>query len=214
MYHYPINELVNKYEFIEKLNVLKGTTTVGIVANEGVVLAADKRAVAGYYIAHKRVKKILKVDEKVMITTAGLVADAQALVNMVKNEIKYYKLTSNVEVVNVRTIASILSNILHAYKWYPFIVQLLVGGYDTKPRLFMLEVFGAISEEKYAATGSGSPIAIGIIEENYREDMSIEEAVELAIKAVKSAIRRDTATGEGVDIAIITSKGVVEKTVK
>ncbi len=214
MHHYFANRPTNEHKLMEISNILKGTTTVGIVVNDGVVLAADKRAVAGYYIAHKRVKKILKVDEKVMITTAGLVADAQALVNIVKNEIKYYKLANNVESVNVKTIASILSNILHAYKWYPFIVQLLVGGFDTRPRLFMLEVFGAVSEEKYAATGSGSPIAIGVIEENYREDMSIEKAVELAIRAVKSATRRDTATGEGIDIAIITSKGITEETVK
>lgn len=198
---------------IKQLLSRTGTTTVGITLKDAIILAADKRAVAGYYIAHKKVKKILKVDDRIAITTAGLVADAQALVDIVRNEIRYYKLTISPR-INVKTVASILSNVLHAYKWFPFIVQLLVGGYDTAPRLYMLELFGAISEEKYAATGSGSPIAIGIIEEYYDESMKIEDAVELAVRAVKTAMRRDTATGEGVDVAIITVKGIDEKTIK
>jgi len=201
------------YKDIIELLTKKGTTTVGIVLKDAVILAADKRAVAGYYIAHKRVKKILKIDDRIAITTAGLVADAQALVDIVKNEIKYYKLTINGE-VSIKTVASILSNILHTYKWFPFIVQLLVGGFDSAPRLYMLELFGAISEEKYAATGSGSPIAIGVIEENYDENMKIDEAVDLAIRAIKMAMRRDTATGEAVDVAIITNKGIQERTIK
>ena len=152
---------------IQKL--LKSTTTVGLVTKDAVILAADKRATAGYYIAHKRVRKILRVDDRIAITTAGLVADAQMLVSWIQNEIKYYKLTLG-RPISVKTVASILSLILHGSRYFPYIVQLLVGGYDTAPRLYMLEFFGAITEEKYTATGSGSPIAIGVIEGEYNPE--------------------------------------------
>jgi len=183
------------------------------VTKEAVILAADKRATSGYYIAHKKVRKILRVDDRIAITTAGLVADAQMLVSWVQNEIKYYKLSLG-RPVSVRAVASILSTILHSSRYFPFIVQLLVGGYDTAPHLFMLEFFGAVTEEKYTATGSGSPIAIGVIEEGYDPSMSIEEAVKLAVRAVKSAIRRDSATGEGVDVVVITKDKYEEITMK
>ena len=196
---------------IQKL--LKGTTTVGLVTKDAVILAADKRATAGYYIAHKRVRKILRVDDRIAITTAGLVADAQMLVSWIQNEIKYYKLTLG-RPISVKTVASILSLILHSSRYFPYIVQLLVGGYDTAPRLYMLEFFGAITEEKYTATGSGSPIAIGVIEGGYNPEMSIEDAVQLAVKAVKSAMSRDSASGEGVDIVVITKDKYEERSIK
>jgi len=193
--------------------LLKGTTTVGLVTKDAVILAADKRATAGYYIAHKRVRKILRVDDRIAITTAGLVADAQMLVSWIQNEIKYYKLTLG-RPISVKTVASILSLILHSSRYFPYIVQLLVGGYDTAPRLYMLEFFGAITEEKYTATGSGSPIAIGVIEGGYNPEMSIEDAVQLAVKAVKSAMSRDSASGEGVDIVVITKDKYEERSIK
>ena len=196
---------------IQKL--LKGTTTVGLVTKDAVILAADKRATAGYYIAHKRVRKILRVDDRIAITTAGLVADAQMLVSWIQNEIKYYKLTLG-RPISVKTVASILSLILHSSRYFPYIVQLLVGGYDTAPRLYMLEFFGAITEEKYTATGSGSPIAIGVIEGEYNPEMNVEDAVQLAVKAVKSAMSRDSASGEGVDVVVITKDKYEERTIK
>ncbi len=190
-----------------------GTTTVGIVVKDAVILAADKRATAGYYVAHKHVKKILFINDKIAITTAGLVADAQMLVDLIRNEMKYYQLSTGMP-VKVKVVASMLSSILHSYRFYPFIVQLLVGGYDTEPHLYMLEFFGAVAKEKYAATGSGSPIAIGVIEKNYREDMSIEDAKKLAVDAVSAAMLRDTATGEGIDVAVITKDYSKIETIK
>ena len=198
---------------IDIRKLLKGTTTVGLVTKDAVILAADKRATAGYYIAHKRVRKILRVDDRIAITTAGLVADAQMLVSRIQNEIKYYKLTLG-RPISVKTVASILSLILHSSRYSPYIVQLLVGGYDTAPRLYMLEFFGAITEEKYTATGSGSPIAIGVIEGEYNPEMSVEDAVQLAVKAVKSAMSRDSASGEGVDVVVITKDKYEERTIK
>ena len=189
-----------------------GTTTVGILVRDGVVLAADKRATAGYYVAHKHVKKIIPVDDRIVITTAGLVADAQMLVNWIRTEIMYYKLSQK-KPMKVRSVTTLLANVLFSNsRFYPYIVQLLVGGYDDAPRLFNLDWFGSMTEEKYIATGSGSPIALGVIEDGYSEDLNIEEAEKLAVRAVASALKRDTATGNGIDVAVVTREGIREKT--
>ncbi len=189
-----------------------GTTTVGILVRDGVVLAADKRATAGYYVAHKHVKKIIPVDDRIVITTAGLVADAQMLVNWIRTEIMYYKLSQK-KPMKVRSVTTLLANVLFSNsRFYPYIVQLLVGGYDDAPRLFNLDWFGSMTEEKYIATGSGSPIALGVVEDGYSEDLNIEEAEKLAVRAVASALKRDTATGNGIDVAVVTREGIREKT--
>lgn len=189
-----------------EVKALHGTTTVGLVTKEAVVLAADKRATAGTFIAHRQTKKIILVDSKLAITTAGLVADAQVLADYLSNQIRYYTLVSK-HPFTVKAAASLLSTILYSYKFFPFIVQLLVGGYDTAPRLYSLDWFGSVLEEKYTATGSGSPIALGVIEDGYREDLSVEEARQLAVRAVRMALRRDSATGDGIDSVVITRDG-------
>lgn len=185
---------------------LHGTTTVGLVTKDAVVLAADKRATAGTFIAHRQTKKIILVDSRLAITTAGLVADAQVLADYLSNQIRYYTMVSK-HPFTVKAAASFLSAILYSYKFFPFIVQLLVGGYDTAPRLYSLDWFGSVLEEKYTATGSGSPIALGVIEDGYREDLSVEEARQLAVRAVRMALRRDSATGDGIDSVVITKDG-------
>ncbi len=187
--------------------IIHGTTTVGMVASDGVVLAADKRASSGYYIAHKNVRKIIKIDDHVALTTAGLVADAQMLASVLQLRAREYKIATG-RPVSIRALATYLSLILNSAKYYPFVVQLLLGGIDDRPRLFVVEWFGDYIEEKYAVTGSGSPVAVGVIESEYREDMGIDEAVELAIKAVRASIRRDAFTGEAIDVAKITKKGI------
>ena len=195
----------------EKLaRALHGTTTVGLVANDYVVLAADKRATAGTLIASRKVKKIVKITDYSAMTISGLVADAQNLADIVREESRYYALTTGVR-LSVKGIATLLANILFSSKFFPYIVQLIVGGYDTKPRLYVLDLYGSITEERYAATGSGSPVAYGILEEYYKPGLSLDEAVELARKAVRTAILRDSASGDGIDIAII-GKNVYKET--
>jgi proteasome beta subunit len=109
----------------------------------------------------------------------------------------------------VKSAAIYLANLLFgASRYYPYIVQLLVGGYDTEPRLYSLDWFGTVAEERFLVTGSGSPMAVGVLEAEYDEQMSVEEAVKLALKAVYAATRRDTASGEGIDVAIITKDGI------
>ena len=183
---------------------IHGTTTVGIVLRDHVILAADKRATSGHYIAHKHVKKIVRIADNAAITTAGLVADAQALADYLRAQSMYHKLSTGLP-MSLRSMAYLLSLILNESKFYPYIVQLLLGGYDyyEGPKLYAIELFGDVTEERYTATGSGSPIAIGIIESEYREDLPVDEAVKLAVRAVVSASLRDAFSGEGVDVAVI-----------
>jgi proteasome beta subunit len=193
----------------EIVRMLKGTTTVGMKFNDFVVLAADRRATAGYFVAHKRTRKIIKITNYMAMTTAGLVADAQVLAEWLANFAHYYELI-NKKRMSIAAAAQYLSAILHSAKYYPYIVQLLLGGYDTQPRLYNIDWYGSITEERYVATGSGSPTAIGVIEDQYDPKLNIEEAVELAKRAVLSSIRRDSFTGNGVDVIVIGKNFVKE----
>ena len=189
------------------------TTTVGLVVGDHVVLAADKRATAGSFIAHKRVKKIQLITNYAALTISGLVADAQFLVEQARYIArKYYNDTGSQ--MKISALASNMSLILTAYlRVYPFIVQLLLGGVDsTGPQLYYLDLYGTISREEYMATGSGSPTAIGVLEEGYSRDLTVDDAVELAKKAVLAAMRRDGFSGEGVDVVVIGREGVREYT--
>ncbi len=187
-----------------------GTTTVGIIAGDHVVLAADKRATAGFMIASRRVKKIVKLTDYAAMTVSGVVADAQALADIIREEARLYEMTHGRR-LSVKGIATLLSNILFSSKFFPFIVQLIVGGYDETPRLYTLDFFGSITEDKYTATGSGSPVAYGVLEERYRDNITVDEAVEIAVQAVRSAMLRDVASGDGVDVVIIGPNSYEEK---
>jgi len=192
------------------LKVMHGTTTVGLIAGDSTILAADKRATAGMLVASRTVKKIVKLTDYSAMTVSGLVADAQALADIVREEARLYELMHGVK-LSIKGIATLLSNILFSSKWFPYLVQLIVGGYDVKPRLYTLDPYGSLTEEKYTATGSGSPVAYGVLEDSYREDLTVDEAINIAVSAVKSAIRRDVATGDGVDVVVISGNIYEEK---
>ncbi len=192
---------------MDKESIFKGTTTVGMVCSDGIVFAADKRATMGYFIANREVEKIAKIDEKMAMTVAGSVADAQALVRIIKAEIKLYKLRSTKD-MSVGSVSSILSNIMFQYKMFPFYVQLLVGGIDTSPRIFNLDPIGGVTQETVVSTGSGSPVAYGLLEDEYSPDKSVKENLKLGLRAIGVAMKRDCASGDGIDLVAITKTGV------
>lgn len=191
-----------------------GTTTVGLVTRDHVVLAADKRATAGPMVYHKAVKKILKITDYAALTISGLVADAQYIAEMARITAERYKLEVG-KPMPISSLSSWLSLVLSAYLRYsPFIVQLLLGGRDhTGVSLYYMDLYGSLSREKYMATGSGSPVAFGVLEQGYREDLSLSEARELAFKAVAAAVMRDGFSGEGVDLVVIGPEGYLEETI-
>jgi proteasome beta subunit len=192
---------------MEKARVVHGTTTVGLKTKEAVILAADKRASQGYFVAHKKVKKIVKIDDHIALTTAGLVADAQVLASHLSIIARRHKLEYGTP-ISVKSLASFLALILNANKYFPYEVQLLLGGYDDEPRLFAFTWFGDFFEEEYTVTGSGSPVAAGVLEDGYSESLTTDEAIKLAVAAVRSAIKRDVFTGEAIDVAVISSEGI------
>ncbi len=187
-----------------------GTTTVGLVCADGVVLATDTRVTAGGYIAHKRGKKLLQVDGNLALTISGGVADAQNVVDTLKYYSHIYKVERG-QPLPVKSAARIISNILFSSRFYPFIAIVLVGGYDrTGGSIYNVDLFGSSVKENVAATGSGSPVALGVLEQGYKEGMSVEDGVVLAANAIIAATRRNVATGDHFDIAIIDKKGFRE----
>lgn len=184
---------------------LKGTTTVGIVCKDGVVLATEQRATMGNFIASKTAKKVYQIDDLVAMTIAGSVGDAQQIVRIMNVESKLYKMRRK-ESMTIKGFTTLLSNMLNGQRYYPYMVQLLVGGYDKNgPSIYSLDAMGGnIEETRAVSTGSGSPMAYGVLEDRYREDMSTEEGVELAARALHNAMKRDSASGENIDVVVIT----------
>jgi proteasome beta subunit len=183
-----------------------GTTTVGIACSDGVILASDKRATMGYFIANKDIQKVYQIDDNLGMTIAGGVGDAQALIRLMQAEVSLYKFKHGRN-ITVKAAASLLSNVLHNYKFYPFYVQLIIGGTESMPEVYSLDALGGMSEEKYVSTGSGSPVAYGLLEELYKDGGSVKDNMRAAAKAVAAAMKRDAATGERVDLVTITKAG-------
>ena len=183
-----------------------GTTTVGITCSDGIVLASDKRATMGYFIASKDIQKVYQIDDFLAMTIAGGVGDAQALIRLMQAETKLYRFKHG-KTMSVKAAASLLSNVLHNYKFYPFYVQLIIGGYDEKAEVYSLDALGGLTDEKYVSTGSGSPVAYGLLEEMYKEGGSVKDNVRAAAKSIAAAMKRDAATGEFVDVITITKNG-------
>ena len=196
--------MVNEYE-------RKGTTTIGLVCSEGIVLASESRATMGFFIASKDAKKIYQIDDLVGMTTAGSVGDAQRLVKVMQVESKLYKMRRQ-ENMTIKGIGSLLSNVLGGNRYFPYMVQLIIGGVDkTGPSLYSLDAMGGQLEESTAvSTGSGSPIAYGILEDRYKKDMSMDEGVDLAIRALHNVVKRDAASGNGIKVVKITSDDYFE----
>ncbi len=189
----------------------KGTTTIGLVCDKGVVLASERRATMGHFIASKDAKKVYQIDDLIAMTTAGSVGDAQRLVKWMQVESKLYKMRRE-EPMTVKGIVSLLANILSGNRYYPYFVQLLVGGVDKNgPSVYSIDALGGTIEEKKAvATGSGSPMAYGVLEDRYVEKMPIDEGVELAVRALHNAMKRDSASGDGIHVVKITPEGYTE----
>ncbi len=187
--------------------ILHGTTTVGLKAKDGIVLCADMRASAGYFIANNNTMKIQKIDEHAGMTMAGGVADAQNITDILRYHANIHRIEKQ-EPITIKSLTRLTSLIFHQNRGYPFIADILVGGYDNAgPALFNIDMFGSVEEKTYVTTGSGSPVAYGLLEEEYRDDLTVEEAKVIALRAVKAAITRNIGTGDGINVSIIDKDG-------
>jgi len=188
-------------------NRLKGTTTVGLKCKDGVVFATERRATMGNLIAHKVADKIFKIDDHIGATIAGGVGDAQSLMKYISAEVALYRLRNGAR-ISVESAATLTANILHSSRFYPFYVQTLLGGVDDNgPSLFSLDPAGGVIKDNLISTGSGSPVAYGVLEDRYNEDIYVEEGVEIAIRAIQSAMERDAFSGNGILVATVTKEG-------
>ncbi len=186
---------------------MKGTTTVGLVCNDGVVLTSDRRATMGSLIAHKFVQKSFMIDKHIGATVAGMVSDAQMLIRWIQAEARLYKMRKGEE-MSIDGVATLMSNVLHSQRYYPMIVQLIVGGVDKNgPKLYSIDPMGSMIEDSVVSTGSGSPVAYGVLEDAYKDNLTIDEGMKIGVRALKAALKRDAMTGNGIDIVKITQEG-------
>ena len=218
----------NRYaEYIAE-NIKKGTTTCALTCKDGVVLAADTRASAGYFIADRHAMKIHKIDRHLGMTMAGGVADAQNLVDIMRYNANIYRLT-NRKLMPVKSAARLCSNVLFNQRYFPYYVQLIIAGVGTTNgnsgndinnddntnnekggQIYNIDLFGSLTSEKFISTGSGSPVAYGYLESEFKEDLSVNDAYKIAIQAIAAAIRRNAGTGDNINAVIIDKDGYRE----
>lgn len=193
------NEATDKFE--------SGTTTLGLTGDDVIVLAADKQATLGHLKASKEAKKIFSLDDRVAMTIAGSVGDAQKIVRIMRSQMKLYKLET--KEMSPKASATFLSNLLHSSKMVPFMNQFILGGVDEDgPLLCTLDPVGGVTTHaKYTAIGSGSPTAYGVLEDSWQEEMGREETIKLAVRGVKAASERDINSGEGVAVGVVDKEG-------
>ncbi len=190
---------------------MPGATTIGVVFDSGVILASEKRVTYGSMIMSKTGKKVFKISDQVGAACAGLVSDMQILVREIEAQAKLFSYNTK-RPMSAKAAAKLMSNVLFNSRMLPLITQTIVGGMDgDTPALYVLDVLGSLLPDKFAVVGSGAQMATGVLEQEYKDKMSIEEAKALVLKAIKSAIRRDTMSGDGLDILIVTKDGIQEE---
>lgn len=193
-------------------NIYKGTTTIGLKCRDGVVMVSDSRASIGSFIASKEAKKIYKISDHVAGTVAGSVGDAEKLMELLTVEASFYKMQNGKE-LSPKGVASLGTLILHANRYYPYLVQVLICGYniDTdKGEIYSIDPIGGLTEEEFASTGSGSLTAYGVLEAEFSAEKTIEENLKLGIKVLSITMERDSATGNYIRSAFITKEGYKE----
>jgi proteasome beta subunit len=201
----------NKHDEFILESIKKGTTTCALTCKDGIALAADTRASAGFFIADRHVMKIQKIDHHIGMTMAGGVADAQNLVDLLRYNANIYRL-SNKKPIPIKSAARLCSNVLFNQRYYPYYVQIILGGYDEYggAQVYNIDLFGSMTTEKFISTGSGSPVAYGYLESEYKEDVTVNEAYKTAIQAIAAAIRRNSGTGDFINAVIIDKDGYRE----
>ncbi len=190
---------------------MPGATTIGVVCKDGVVLASERRVSYGYFVMSKSGKKVFKISGSIGAACAGLVADMQALTKEVTVYLNMYAFERDRR-ASVRSAAKVMANLLFERRLFPYLAQTIVGGIDDEgPSLYVLDPIGSVIDDKFASVGSGSEIAIGVLEAEFKEGMNVEQGKELVMKAAKAALARDIGSGNGLDIMTITKNEIKEE---
>lgn len=189
---------------------MPGATAIGITYQDGIVLAAEKRISYGNFVVNKNTKKIFPITDQVASACAGMVADMQVLARQVEALAKIRKLETRREMAT-NSVAKLMSVIMFERRYFPLLTQVIVGGVQTTPEIYTLDPLGSLLPDNYAAVGTGAELALGLIDSEYKKNMSEDASKKLAIKAIKSSVQRDSASGDGIDILTITKKGTEQE---
>jgi proteasome beta subunit len=191
-----------------------GATTVGVVYHDGVILASERRVSYGYFVMSKTAKKLFKITDTIGAAFAGLVSDMQILSREAAAYANLYAYEKE-RPIGVKATAKMVGSLLFQNRMIPYITQTIIGGVDEDgPSLYVLDLLGSVMQDKYATVGSGTEVAIGVLEDEYKQDMNFDEAKELVGKTFKAALARDAGSGNGVDLLIISISGTKEETLK
>ena len=187
-----------------------GTTTIGLVCKDGVVLATERRATMGYFIANKTAVKLFRIDTNMGATFAGSVGDAQVMIRYLRAEVALYRMRRGVP-IRVEGAATLTANILNTNRYYPYFAWMIIGGMDsTGGHVFALDAGGGSIEDRFVSIGSGSPFVYGILEDAWKEAPTVSEGVDLSLRGLTAAMKRDSASGDGYAIVEITQAGYRE----
>jgi len=197
-------------------NMLKSNTSlVGIVCTDGVVLGADRRVTAGTLVVDKAYVKILAVNDRVLVAYTGGVADAQLINKIIAAEIRLKELKTKNR-ATIKETANLLSMMVYrgirTPSMIPSIVGTLICGVDEDGvvELYTIEPAGGVYKVKeYDANfSSGMPFILGLLERQYKKDITVKEAIELTKECLKSSTQRDVGSGNGIDVFTITKDGI------
>ena len=185
-----------------------GTTTIGIIGPDFVLLAADQQATMGNVVADEDAQKIYAITDYIAMTIAGGVGDALAVIRFLKSQAALYEIERGTK-VTPKAISSLLSNVLNGNRYYPFVFMPIIGGVNNAPELYEVDPFGGVSEKrKYAVTGSGSDFALSMLDSEYKEGLSEDDALALGVKAIMASKNRDIYTGgRTISVVMIDKNG-------
>jgi proteasome beta subunit len=192
---------------LSEKDLKKGTTTLGLVCKDGIVMATEMRATMGNLIGHKTTQKLFKISDNMALTVAGLVGDAQMLARWLSAEVKLYELKTGTS-MSLLASSTLMANIMNGRRYMPFWVQLLLGGIDSEGgHIYSLDAAGGSIPDKFQTTGSGSPFVYGVLEDRFTENLSVKQGKVLGVRALTAAMKRDSASGDGISMCVINSNG-------
>lgn len=186
---------------------IPGATTVGIVYRDGVLLASERRVAYGHFVMSKSARKVFKITDTIGAACAGLVSDMQILAKEASAYASIYTY-ENDRPISVKATAKMMGSLLFQRRMMPYFTQTIIGGIDQDgPSIYVLDLLGSVLPDKYASVGSGTEISMGVLEDEYKDNMSLEEAKDLIRRSIKAALARDAASGGDVDLLIISKEG-------
>jgi len=191
----------------------QGATTIGLICDGGVVLASEKRVTWGNMLTSRGGIKVFKLTPHIGLAFAGLVSDMQAMMREAAAYASLYELDNN-KPIGVKAVGKLVSNMLFQRRMYPLLMETLVGGVDEEgPALYSMDPVGSLIPDPFITAGTGAAIAMGVIEAEYKDGMSMEDGEKLALKSIKAAVARDITSGDGIDMLLITKDGIEERSV-